>query len=219
MQLFKPKSPRYVIVDVDVGCDDAWALFVLLKAMDCGLCEILAITCVSGNTSVDHVARNVLRVLGTVGKEKEIPVFKGATKELISTPFLDQFHGQDGLSDLEWDTQPDMSLIRQEHAVDKIHELMKEKPKEIDLICLGPLTNLALCLRMYEDMAQLPKEVFIMGGNNMAVGNTTKAAEFNFYKDSEAAQIVLSSLQCPVTIMPWEACIGNNLQIPMVRIR
>lgn len=70
MQLIRPTSPRYVIVDVDVGCDDAWALLILLKAMDHDLCHILAITCTHGNTTVDRVAKNVLRVLETVGKEK-----------------------------------------------------------------------------------------------------------------------------------------------------
>lgn len=217
MQISRPKTPRLIIVDVDVGCDDAWALFVLLKAMDCGLCHILAITCANGNTTVDNVARNVLRVLQTVGKEKSIPVFKGAAKELISTKMLDQFHGEDGLSDLEWDTEPDfLGLIKQEHAVNKIYELVKERPGEISLICLAPLTNIAIGLRMYEDLAGMIKDVYIMGGNNRGIGNTTKAAEFNFYLDSEAAEIVLSTLSCPVTIMTWEACIGDNFQIPMV---
>lgn len=216
MQLFKPKSPRNVIVDVDVGCDDAWALFILLKAMDCGLCNILAITCVNGNTSVDNVTRNVLRMLEVVGKEKQIPVFKGAAHEFIATKMLDQFHGDDGFQDLEWDTEPDMSLVREEHAVNQIYEMVKERPKDISIICLGPLTNLAMCLRMYDDLAEMIKDVFIMGGNNWGVGNTTKAAEFNFYKDSEAAHIVLNSLICPVTILPWEACLERNLPIPMV---
>lgn len=217
MQILKPKSPRLVIVDVDVGCDDAWALFVLLKAMDCGLCHILAITCVNGNTTVDNVARNVLRVLQTVGKEKLIPVFKGAAKELISTKMLGQFHGDDGLSDLQWDTEPDvLGLIKREHAVNKIYQLVRERPGEISLICLAPLTNIAIGLRMYEDLAGMIKDVFIMGGNSSGIGNTTKAAEFNFYLDSEAAEIVLSTLPCPVTIMTWEACIGDNLRIPMV---
>ena len=216
MQLIRPKNPRYVIVDV--GCDDAWALYVLLKAMDHGLCNVLAITCVNGNTTLENVARNVVRVLQVVGKEKLIPVYKGAHKELIATKTegMDQFHGEDGLSDLEWDWQPDEDLIQKEHAVNKIHQLVIERPKEITYISLGPLTNLVICLRMYPEVAENLKEVYVMGGNNVGVGNMTKAAEFNFYLDSEAASIVLDSLKCPLTILPWEACIERSIQIPMV---
>lgn len=214
-----PFINRYVIVDVDVGCDDAWALFALLKAMDCGphICNILAITCVSGNTSVENVARNVLRVLKTVKKERTIPVYCGAAKELIATEMLDRFHGHDGFQDLEWTDDMDMSIIRKEHAVNRLYELVRERPKEISLLCLGPLTNIALALRMYGDAFHRNiKDVHIMGGNHLGVGNTTKSAEFNFYMDSEAAQIVLDTLTCPITILPWEACMPPNLTIPMV---
>lgn len=217
MHLFRPKSPRNLIVDVDVGCDDAWALFILLKAMDNGLCNIVAITCTNGNTTVDNVARNVLRVLQVVGRERDIPVYKGAVKELISTKMLDQFHGVDGLSDLQWETEPDVGLIRQEHAVNKMYELVRERPKDISIMCLGPLTNLAIALRLFPEMAEQIKGLYLMGGNNQGVGNTTKAAEFNFYLDSEAVSIVLSTVQCPVTILPWEACIERSIEIPMVR--
>lgn len=217
MKLFKPKSARYVIVDVDVGCDDAWALFILLKAMDYDLCNVLAITCVNGNTSVDNVAKNVLRVLQTVEKEKDIPVYKGSAKELISTKVLDMFHGHDGLSDLEWDKEPDVSLIKEEHAVNKMYELVRQRPKEVSIICLGPLTNLAIALRMYPEMAEDVKEVFMMGGNNLGIGNTTKAAEFNFYLDTESVSIVLDTLKRPITILPWEACLDRSISIPMVR--
>lgn len=219
MQLIRPLSPRYVIVDVDVGCDDAWALLILLKAMDHDLCHILAITCTHGNTTVDRVAKNVLRVLETVGKEKSIPVYKGSVKSLIDTKVLDQFHGEDGLSDLQWSTEPDVGLIRKKHAVNKMYELIMERPKEVSIICLGPLTNLAICLRMYPDMVDNIKDVSMMGGNNWGVGNTTKAAEFNCYIDSEAVSIVLNTLKCPITILPWEACLGPSISIPMVRRR
>lgn len=219
MHLIRPKIPPSIIVDVDVGCDDAWALFVLIKAMENGLCRILAITCTNGNTSVDNVAKNVIRVLTAVGFEHKIPVYKGAVKELLSTKMLDQFHGVDGLSDLEWDTEPDLTLIKEDHAVNKMYQLVKENPKEISIIALGPLTNVALALRMYSDMGENIKDVFIMGGNNMGVGNTTKAAEFNFYLDPEAASIVLSTVKCPVTILPWEACLEESICIPMVRMK
>lgn len=216
MQLVRPKTPRYVIVDVDVGCDDAWALLILLKAMDYDLCHVLAITCATGNTSVDNVAKNVLRVLETVGKEKLIPVYKGAVSGLISTKMREQFHGEDGFSDLQWPTEPDVSLIRPEHAVNKMHELVMARPKEVSIICLGPLTNLAIGLRMYPGMVDNIKDVYVMGGNHLGVGNTTKAAEFNFYLDSEAVSVVLDTLKCPIMILPWEACLEKSISIPMV---
>ncbi|KAJ8966093.1 hypothetical protein NQ317_008768 [Molorchus minor] len=75
------------------------------------------------------------------------------------------------------------------------------------MICMGPLTNLALAIKLYNDLCIKIKDVWIMGGNNTAVGNITSAAEYNFYMDPEAAYIVLESLKCPIIILPWETCL------------
>lgn len=218
MWLDKPESPRKVIVDVDAGTDDAWALFMLLKAMDAGLCDIQAITCIHGNTDVDNVVRNVFRVLQIVGKERQIPVYRGCTGPLLNVDCVsnDFFHGKDGFADLEFSEDVDLSALQSKHAVNAIADLIQQNPKDIELIFLGPLTNLALALRMHGDqVAGNVKQLHIMGGNYMAIGNITKSAEFNFFADPEAAHIVLDSISCPIQILPWETCTERELTIPM----
>lgn len=213
----KPNTCRKLIVDVDAGTDDAWALFMLLRAMQCGWCDIVAITCVHGNTSVDNVVRNVLRVLKTFGSDNVIPVYKGCSKPLLTSHKKnDFFHGTDGFSDVQFKDQVDVSIIQDKHAVNAIADLVQEYPNELELVLLGPLTNLALASRMYGNLVlDNVKALHIMGGNYMAIGNITKSAEFNFYTDPEAAEIVLDSFNCLITILPWEPCTPRGLTIPL----
>lgn len=204
-------------MDVDPGTDDAWALYMLLRAMDENLCEILAITCVHGNTDVNSVVTNVFRVLKTVGKDKIIPVYKGTVHPILPIKRLkdELYHGVDGFGDILED-EVDISSLQSKHAVNAIADLIRENPKDIELIFLGPLTNLALAIRMYgKDVSENVKAMHIMGGNYTGVGNITKSAEFNFHCDSEAAHIVLESLTCPIIILPLEACSQNVLAIPI----
>lgn len=208
MWLDKPEKARKIIVDVDAGIDDTWALLFLLKAMDSQLCDIKAITCVHGNTSIDNVVRNVLRILKTVGKE-QIPVYKGCAEPLLIPPEkANNFvHGSDGFGNLKFEDEVDLSLVQSKHAVNAIAEIVAEHRKEIELVFLGPLTNLAVAIRMFgSELVDNIKQMHIMGGNYMGIGNVTKSAEFNFFSDPEAVHIVLDTLTCPITILPWETC-------------
>lgn len=216
MWLDKPETPRKIVVDVDAGMDDAWALLMLLKAMDAQLCDIKAITCVNGNTRVDNVVKNVFRVLRTVGKEKLIPVYKGCQDPLLNAPSKKpSVHGSDGFGGIFTDNV-DVSLLQSKHAVNALADLIQENPKDIELVFVGPLTNLALAIRMYGPaVVDNIKAMWIMGGNHLAIGNITKSAEFNFYTDPEAAHIVLDSLSCPIHILPWETCTERSLVIPV----
>lgn len=82
---------------------------------------------------------------------------------------------------------------------------------------VGPLTNLALGYTMYgEDFGKSIKDVYIMGGNYQGVGNSSRAAEFNFHSDPEAAHAVLLKTRCPITILPWETCTKERFHIPIV---
>lgn len=127
----------------------------------------------------------------------------------------------------------------------------EKHPKDISLICLGPLTNIALAIKTYPEIKENIKSVFIMGGNYKGifirtvivrrvnslihflgrfnqsliyqlilsfsgVGNATACAEFNFHMDPESAHIVLESLSCPKTIVPWECCIKESINISLV---
>lgn len=111
-----------------------------------------------------------------------------------------------------------MSLIQEKHAVTAINDIITNNPNVITIISVGPLTNLALAYKMYPEITSQIKEIFIMGGNHLGVGNMTRAAEFNFHADPESAHIVLDKSKCMVTILPWEACLEKNFLISMVSI-
>ncbi|XP_039437877.1 inosine-uridine preferring nucleoside hydrolase-like [Culex pipiens pallens] len=207
---------RRVIVDVDVGTDDAWALLLLLKCERKYNFSVEAITCTHGNTDVHNATRNVVRILGAIGRT-DVPVYRGA-EEPLATPILERerhFHGVDGFGDLNFPDVVDEGLIRAEHAVNELYRRIAGDPGEISLIFVGPLTNLALCLKMYPKVSGMIKDLYIMGGNRNGVGNVTKSAEFNFWADPEAAHVVLNTVQCPITVLPWETCITQHQSLPM----
>lgn len=85
---------------------------------------------------------------------------------------------------------------------------------EIVLIAVGPLTNIALLYKLYPGISSKIKELHIMGGNSKGEGNVTSSAEFNFWMDPEAANIVLDESLCPVIIFPWESCKLASIQMP-----
>ncbi|XP_061395305.1 nucleoside hydrolase-like [Musca vetustissima] len=212
-------TTNYVIFDCDGGSDDAWALLLLLKAEAEKQLVLLGITiCGSGNTTLHNAAYNMLRILKACGRD-EIPIFLGASDSLLP-PFDKEerpvFHGKDGFGDvLPQDEDIDVhEMVEGEHAVAAIHQFCIENPKQVTVIAVGPLTNIALCYSMYgRDFSENIKELYIMGGNHQGVGNYTRAAEFNFYSDPEAAHIVLSKSKCPITILPWEPCMDDKFFI------
>ena len=84
-------------------------------------------------------------------------------------------------------------------------------PRDIVLIAVAPLTNIALLYKLYPGISDRIREIHIMGGNYKGVGNVTRSAEFNFWMDPEAANIVLAESMCPVYIFPWESCLEAGL--------
>uniref|UniRef100_A0A8D8AME6 Pyrimidine-specific ribonucleoside hydrolase RihA n=2 Tax=Culex pipiens TaxID=7175 RepID=A0A8D8AME6_CULPI len=207
------QSIRRVIVDVDAGPDDAWALYHLLSSPQV---KVESISCVRGNTNVTMVGRNVLRILTAMGKENEIPVFLGSDERLITPgPVVDpkdMYFGVDGFSDVDYShlPPPNMALLRT-GAIGELARLIEKYPSEITFITLGPLTNLALLLKVHPKTRQLIKEVFVMGGNRHGVGNTESAAEFNFYNDPESANIVVNNYPGLITVFPWETVSLDHL--------
>lgn len=198
-----------LIIDCDAGIDDAQAIMLALARPDA---EVLAITCVSGNTEVDHVCRNVLRIL-TICDHIEIPVYRGCTRALVDHGKHAKFyHGLDGLCDLKGLPEVDMNLIQTEHASCAMNRIVGENQGKITLICIGPLTNVAVALRLNPDFGKQLKKCVIMGGNTEGQGNIEdgSAAEFNFHFDPEAAYMVLHELSCPITTFSWEAVLQNQ---------
>uniref|UniRef100_A0A1B6K2M9 Inosine/uridine-preferring nucleoside hydrolase domain-containing protein n=1 Tax=Homalodisca liturata TaxID=320908 RepID=A0A1B6K2M9_9HEMI len=205
-----PNNKKVVLIDTDAGIDDAWAILMLLAAAkENREINVMGITCVHGNATVDQISLNVLRTLESC--KVEIPVYKGSSSPLID---LDEnykrswrpFFGTDGFGCAEHDDAPDLKVIKEENAIVALDRIVNEHKGEVSLLCLGPLTNIALAIRTFPCFVQNVKEIIIMGGNYKAVGNTTNCAEFNFHADPEAAYIVLNSAIKHKVLIPWETC-------------
>lgn len=200
-----------VILDFDIGVDDATALLLLLHAHKTGKLKIEAIVATNGNTTVDNIINNANRLLQL--QNVDIPIYCGVTEPLIKHEDASMeehyFHGRDGFGDLEHDFVPDRRNVRDTPAVVAMGEIAQAHPGEVTIIAIGPLTNLALFLKLYGNVPL--KEIAIMGGNYTGLGNATSSAEFNFYFDPEAARIVLEHAPCPVLILPWETCLTSKV--------
>ncbi|PAV61884.1 hypothetical protein WR25_22809 [Diploscapter pachys] len=175
--------------------------------------EVLAITTVHGCVNVDQAVANVNRTIRANNKT-DILVFKGAADCLIGglqdDPAEDFFFGKDGLGDKPRDfpevLESDFKPTSNEHASSALIRLTKEHP-DATLVCIGPLTNVAIALRLDPNFCKQPARVVIMGGNYFGIGNVdpTSSCEYNFHGDPEAAHVVLKEMQCPLTVVPWEA--------------
>ncbi|KAJ7319685.1 hypothetical protein JRQ81_019196 [Phrynocephalus forsythii] len=126
-------------------------------------------------------------------------------------PVLEFYYGKDGLGDVPDPSTPGLDLLLKEHAVDAIIRIVNERPGQVSLVAIGPLTNLALAVKMDPALPKKLKNLFIMGGNMAGEGNTTVCGEFNFVTDPEAANIVLNEYTCPTYIATWEFVLSNQL--------
>lgn len=199
---------KKLLVDVDCGTDDAQAIMLALAAPNV---QILGITCVHGNTTVENVCKNSLRVLQACNK-LEIPVFKGAAKPILGISIsAGDFHGQDGLGDAPDSNAPGLDLVQKESAVSAMIRIVNENPGQVSLVATAPLTNLALAVRMDPSLPSKLRGLYIMGGNTESRGNTTVCAEFNFAADPEAAYIVLNGYECPTYLACWEFTCHSKL--------
>ncbi|XP_029905059.1 inosine-uridine preferring nucleoside hydrolase [Myripristis murdjan] len=202
-------AKKFVIIDTDCGIDDAQAIMMALAAPHI---QVLGITCVFGNTTVENVCQNVQRVL-SVCKKNQIPVFQGSAGPLVRAHQQPTDHfGTDGLGDVIEHRDPQWKeKIQKEHAVDAMIRLVSENLNQVSLVALGPLTNLALAVRLDPHFPQKLKDLFIMGGNMEGKGNVTLCAEFNFVMDPESAYIVLEEFLCPTHLATWEYSCRNAL--------
>ncbi len=191
---------KKVIIDTDCGVDDAIAILMAIRN---GL-DVKGITTLSGNTNVDQVTENVLRVLHFAGRD-DIPVFKGANMPLVSNLIEGApVHGRNGLGDVE--LPPANRTCSDVSAPEAIYRIAKENPG-ITLITIGPLTNVAMAINLHPELKNLLGEIVSMGGA-LYKGNVTRFAEFNFYFDPEAAQFVFDS-DIPLTVIPWDPILEN----------
>jgi inosine-uridine nucleoside N-ribohydrolase len=186
--------PKPVILDVDPGHDDAVALMLACGHPDL---DLLAVTTVAGNVTIEKTTRNALRVLSLVGCT-DVPVGVGAP-EPLERPLhtAEDIHGKSGLDGPE--EIPCAGFEPNESgAVALISDTLRASTEPVILIPVGPLTNIAAFLREHPGLKDRVARISLMGGS-MGLGNTTPAAEFNIYVDPEAAREVFES-GLPITM-------------------
>lgn len=176
---------KKIIIDCDPGYDDAVAL---LLAAGSPSVEVLAITTVAGNQTLEKVTRNALRIATLAGLD--VPVAAGAARPLLRDEVVvaANIHGQSGL---DGTTLPQATLNPDpRHAAQLIVDtVMNEPPQSVTLVPIGPLTNIALAARLEPRIVERVKELVLMGGG-YHIGNVKPMAEFNIENDPEAAHIV-----------------------------
>ena len=191
-----------VILDTDPGVDDALAMMLAVRSPEL---DVMGICTVSGNVPLDVGTRNARGVLQLLG-QAEIPVFAGAERPLKRDPvFATHVHGKGGMGQAALpERDGNQQAGRGTHAVDFLVQTLSDRPGEVVVIAVGPLTNLALAEQRSPGVLQKAKQVIAMGGAIAEPGNATPVAEFNFYADPHAARRVIHS-GAELVIAPLDA--------------
>jgi len=186
-----------ILLDCDPGHDDAIAILLALGSPEV---ELLGVTTVAGNQTLEKTTANALRVLEAVGRS-DVPVAAGAERPLVREPRVARdVHGETGLDGP--DLPPPRGAPVAGHAVDFLAARVLGHGRRVTLVPTGPLTNVALLLAMHPRVVSQIERIVLMGGA-IGLGNTTPAAEFNVWADPEAAQRVLTS-GLDVTVVPLD---------------
>ncbi|GIP00764.1 ribosylpyrimidine nucleosidase [Paenibacillus lautus] len=198
-----------IVLDVDTGVDDALAIAYAVRS---SALDILGITTCFGNVPVEYATRNTLHVLDRLGAAG-IPVAMGEAAPLFHPSMKSypvQFHGENGLGNLAF---PDpagkpVSTSAAAFMVDQI----RRYPKQVTLICVGPLTNLAAAILQAPEISSLVRQIIVMGGAVGVAGNRRMHAEANVYSDPEAAQLVFQS-GAPITLVGLDVTMQTELSL------
>lgn len=183
----EPQQKRKIIIDTDTAGDDASALIIAAKDKNI---DILGVTVCAGNVSLDQAVKNALMTLEMAGSDA--PVYAGASttytgkeRETFSV------YGKDGMGDQ--DLIHPTRKAEEKGAVDFIVEAVKANPDEVEIVALGPVTNLALAFDKDPETMKRVKKYWSMGTAGFGPGNATPVAEFNVYHDAEAYKVLVDS--------------------------
>jgi purine nucleosidase len=197
------KTP--LLIDTDPGVDDALAL---LMAFNDSRHDIVGLTIAAGNVGLAHTVSNALKLCEVAGRD-DIPVHAGCNAPLLHpAPDAGYVHGQDGFGDVGY--EPARRRPEAEHAAQAILRLSHQHAGKLLLVALGPLTNVALALKLDPTLPERIGRLVVMGGAVTGHGNITPAAEFNVYFDPEAAHIVFGAF-ARYDLSDWEATVAHGL--------
>jgi inosine-uridine nucleoside N-ribohydrolase len=202
-----------LVIDTDPGVDDALAIFL---ALNCPEIEVVGLTTVFGNAEVSVTTRNALAILKAAGR-MDIPVAMGAAAPIVGKYLggVPQVHGADGLGDGGVFVPMSDGPLPSASAAEFIWQTVTSAPGQITLLALGPLTNLALALKLHPELPSLVAQIVVMGGNALVPGNATPCAEANMYNDPEAADIVFEA-SWPLTMVGLDVTHKANLTGMMI---
>ncbi len=190
-------TPRKVIIDCDPGIDDAVALTLAL--FDPRL-EVVAVTATGGNVSSEKASHNLQALIEFLDPPRLPRIGMASTAEGLVAVDARHIHGEDGLGN---SGLQGAALARQHPSEKILCDEIRAAEGEATLICLGPLTNLALALRLEPDLPSLLRQVIILGGSLSGMGNITPCAEFNIYCDPASARAIFRS-SLATTLIPLE---------------
>lgn len=197
---------RKIIIDTDCGSDDAMAIAM---ALNDPAYEILLFTTVSGNVSMRQAALNTLSTIERSGTYAP-PVYEGCEFMLLhSLSYETDTHGTDGMGDIG--VVPQRLSVAPGHGVNKLIEALENNEDgTVEIITLGPLTNIAMAMRLAPAALRRVKRISMMGSAGLGVGNTSPVSEFNIWQDAEAAKIVFE-FGVPLLLVGWDACLGDAM--------
>lgn len=199
-------SKKKIIIDTDCGSDDAMAIAMALNDPNY---EILFFTTVAGNVNARQAAYNTLVTIEKTDSY-EPPVYVGCEQAILKEMvYAHETHGLDGMGDIG--LKPERLEIAPGHGVLKIIEaLSSHEDKEIEIITIGTLTNIAMAMRLEPEIMKKVKRIVAMGTAGLGTGNVTPVAEFNIWQDAEAAKIV-TEFGVELMYVGWDACIDNAM--------
>ena len=188
-------QPRKIIIDTDTGGDDAAA--IIMAALQPEI-DLLGITVVSGNVDLDQGAKNALMSL-EVARRTDVPVYCGSSNSIAGVEYeIFSVYGKDGMGDAGL-VHPS-NTYEKEYAVDFILNTIEESPHQVEIVALGPATNIALAIKQNPETMEKVKHIWIMGTSGFGPGNATPVAEFNAFKDPDALKILFDS-GLPITVI------------------
>lgn len=191
------KTKRPVIIDTDPGIDDAVAIAIALFSDEL---DVKLITSVAGNVDIKKTTDNILKLLKFF--KKSVMVAEGSAKPLIRQSIeAIAVHGESGMDGYDFG-EVDRKLLLKDNAINAMYKVICKCNEKVTILAIGPLTNIALLLKVYPDVKDNIFEIVLMGGS-LTRGNKGVMSEFNIFCDPEAAKIVFASA-VPLVVVPLD---------------